>query len=242
MIRAEALRLSFGRREILQDAVLSVAPGEKVGLLGRNGTGKSCCYRILIGELSPDYASISVHGRHVPHLFRVPGLVNYLPQRPIHPVGVTVARLLRLYDLPAAALCDYFPAFSALLDRPFGRLSGGKRRVLELYLLLCTPTRYTLLDEPFAGLDPLTVEAVQSLITDQQRKGILISDHRVDYLLPLTERNYLLKDLRLQSFSTQEQLTTLGYLPEPSGARGKGGGGDAGAVKAVGRCVTFIAR
>jgi len=216
MILGEAIRLSFGKREVLRDVVVSVAQGEIVGLFGRNGTGKSCLFRILLGELTADYASISVDGRRVSRPFRVPGLVNYLPQQSVQPPGIRLSTLLRLYDLSPAHLIEQLPAYREYLDQRlrFGQLSGGNRRLLELYLLLHMPTRFTFLDEPFAGLAPLLVEQALTLIQSaRQRKSILINGHDYRNVLTVTDRNYLLYELRLQSFNSLMELRQLGYLP-----------------------------
>jgi len=215
MITGEAIRLSFGQREVLRDAVLSVAQGEVVGLFGRNGTGKSCLFRILLGELPADYASIAVDGSHVNRSFRVPGLVNYMPQRPVQPPQLRMSKLLHLYGTTPALLCRQLPHFRELLDQDlrFGQLSGGNRRILELYLLLQMPTRFTFLDEPFAGLAPLLVERAITLIRSaRDRKGLLISSHDYHTLLATTDRNYLLHHMRLQPFTSLRELRDLGYL------------------------------
>ena len=218
MILAESIRLSFGKREIIRDATLRVAEGEIVGLLGRNGVGKSCLYRILLGELRAEYATITVDGAYCRRPFAVSGLINYLPQQSVHPRDVRISTILSLYGTTLAEVRQHLPDLRIDTANRFGSLSGGEGRLLELYLILLMPTRFTLLDEPFTGLSPLATELATHLITELgARKGILISDHQYRHLLTMTDRNYLLANLYLQPFRTEEELPALGYLPsQPS--------------------------
>ncbi|CAH1001547.1 Lipopolysaccharide export system ATP-binding protein LptB [Neolewinella maritima] len=214
MIRADSIRLSFGQREIIRDAVLHLREGEIVGLLGRNGAGKSCLYRILLGELKADYATIFVDGTYTKRPFAVPGLISYLPQRSVHPRTMRVRTLLSLYGLSPAKLLEDLPEFAERLDSRFANLSGGEARLLELVLVLSLPSRFKLLDEPFTELSPLGTARASALIVQAGRtQGILISDHRYGDMLAITERNYLLHDLRLVPFARWEDLIAMDYLP-----------------------------
>lgn len=225
MIRADSIRLSFRGREIIRDGVLHLADGEIVGLLGRNGAGKSCLYRILLGEMKADYANIFVEGTYCKRPYAIPGLINYLPQRSIHPPAMLLSDLLRLYGASTSSLLRQLPVFADLQKRSFGSLSGGEKRLLELYLILSMPTRFSLLDEPFAGLSPLAADAAASLIKNAgESKGILISDHDYHRILELCNRNYLLALLQLVTFSSVSELRLLGYLPDP-GRLGADAGG-----------------
>lgn len=125
-----------------------------------------------------------------------------------------IATILSLYGTTLPEAQQYLPDLQVDATNRFGSLSGGEERLLELYLILSMPTRFTLLDEPFTGLSPLATELATTLITELgAKKGILISDHQYRHLLAMTDHNYLLANLRLQSFRTAEELPALGYLP-----------------------------
>ncbi|WP_116126579.1 ATP-binding cassette domain-containing protein [Lewinella sp. IMCC34183] len=214
MLRADSIRLSYRRRPVLRDVCLRVAPGEVVGLLGRNGSGKSSLLRILTGLQRPDYAFLEVDGRRLRLPYREDGLINLLDQAGTHPHALTLACLLMAYGLESATWLDRYPDFDHPLDVRFGTLSAGQRRLFGCRLVLNAATRYTLLDEPFAGLSPHMIDAV---LTDIRRlrkhKGILLTDQHYARVLEMADRRYCLIDGNLRPFKTEDELRILGYLP-----------------------------
>ena len=204
--------ISLGGRLLIKSVNLSLNPGEVVGLLGPNGAGKTTTFSLVIGLLRPDSGAIVMDGRDVADLptpQRARLGLGYLPQEP------SVFRQLSVRDNLDLALeqtslsrsdridrrdqlIEDFQ-LSAFVDRFGYQLSGGERRRCEVARALAVGVkgpRYLLLDEPFAGVDPLAVADLQSLIHKLRRRGmgILITDHNVRETLATTDRSYILND------------------------------------------------
>ena len=192
----------LGGRRIVDQLSLSVAPGEIVGLLGPNGAGKTTTFRLLVGLDAPDAGTITLDGAPLrgPLWARVRAGLGYLPQE-ISVLRRMSARDNLLVALEArgapAAEADALLArlgLAALADRPAGGLSGGERRRLELGRCLATAPRIVLLDEPFAGVDPVAIAELQRHILEMAEAGVgvLLTDHAVHEALPLCDRALLL--------------------------------------------------
>ena len=204
--------ISLGGRQLIKSVNLSLNPGEVVGLLGPNGAGKTTTFSLVIGLLRPDSGEIVMDGRDVADLptpQRARLGLGYLPQEP------SVFRQLSVRDNLDLALeqtslsrsdridrrdqlIEDFQ-LSAFVDRFGYQLSGGERRRCEVARALAVGVkgpRYLLLDEPFAGVDPLAVADLQALIHKLRRRGmgILITDHNVRETLATTDRSYILND------------------------------------------------
>ena len=204
--------ISLGGRQLIKSVNFSLNPGEVVGLLGPNGAGKTTSFSLVIGLLRPDSGSIVMDGRDVADLptpQRARLGLGYLPQEP------SVFRQLSVRDNLDLALeqtslsrsdridrrdqlIEDFQLF-AFVDRFGYQLSGGERRRCEVARALAVGAkgpRYLLLDEPFAGVDPLAVADLQALIHKLRRRGmgILITDHNVRETLATTDRSYILND------------------------------------------------
>ena len=204
--------ISLGGRQLIKSVNLSLNPGEVVGLLGPNGAGKTTTFSLVIGLLRPDSGAIVMDGRDVADLptpQRARLGLGYLPQEP------SVFRQLSVRDNLDLALeqtslsrsdridrrdqlIEDFQ-LSAFVDRSGYQLSGGVRRRCEVARAIAVGVkgpRYLLLDEPFAGVDPLAVADLQALIHKLRRRGmgILITDHNVRETLATTDRSYILND------------------------------------------------
>ena len=212
MIRADSIRHAFGGREILRDVALSLRQGEVVGLFGANGSGKSVLLRILFGQLRADHAYLSVDDIQLSVPYRVPGLINFRPQGQTFPRHLTVGRLLQFHQLEETVFFADYPTFASKTQNT---MSSVNWRLFEPLVLLEVPTRFTLLDEPFAGLAPLTVELVQETILKKRSdKGILLTGHGYREVLAVADRSYLVSDGVLRSASSEEELAALGYTPD----------------------------
>jgi lipopolysaccharide export system ATP-binding protein len=191
----------FGARAALAGVDLAVSGGEVVGLLGPNGAGKSTCFRILAGLDTPDSGQVQLDGTEItrwPLHRRARAGIGYLPQHPslipqltaaenVAVAGVTVVEARR--RLAEAGL-------GAIADRPAGFLSGGERRRVELARTIALGPRVLLLDEPFAGVDPLHVREIEQAVRALARRGlaILLTDHQVRDALPLCDRALVLDE------------------------------------------------
>lgn len=200
---------SYKRRPVVRDVSMQLTRGEAVGLLGPNGAGKTTCFYMIIGLIQSDAGSIEVDGLDVSELpmYRRARLgLGYLPQEASIFRGMTVEEnikaVLELVESDrlerARRLDSLLGEFSIthLRQTPASALSGGERRRVEIARCLATDPHYVLLDEPFAGVDPIAVGEIRELVSHlKDRKiGVLITDHNVRETLEIIDRAYILHD------------------------------------------------
>lgn len=208
-LEASGLRKRFKGREVVKGITLQVTGGEVVGLLGPNGAGKTTVFDMIVGLCTPDHGEIRLNRRpitHLPMYQRARLGVGYLPQESSVFRRLTteenVLAILELCNLTAEARALRLENLLQELDLTHLRksraytLSGGERRRLELTRALVTNPQFLLLDEPFAGIDPIAVTDIQHIITRLKDKGIgvLITDHNVQETLSITDRAYIIND------------------------------------------------
>jgi len=206
---AEKLGKSYKGRPVLRDVSLSVNRGEAVGLLGPNGAGKTTCFYIITGLIVPDYGSITLDGVRVTELpmYRRARLgIGYLPQEASIFRGMSVENNIRAVlevvqpdrDAREQMLDELLAEFSIshLRRTPAIALSGGERRRVEIARALASQPHFILLDEPFAGIDPIAVNDIRELVSHLRERGIgvLITDHNVRETLEIVDRAYILHD------------------------------------------------
>lgn len=210
MLVAEVLRKRYKNREVVREFGLSLDAGEVVGLLGPNGAGKTTCFYMIVGLVESDAGRIVLDGRDItgePMYARAKLGVGYLPQEPSVFRKLSVADNIRLVlelreDLDAggrerelSALLDELQ-ISHVADQAGASLSGGERRRCEIARALAAKPRLILLDEPFAGVDPISVGEIQRIVTHLKQRGIgvLITDHNVRETLGICDRAYILNE------------------------------------------------
>ena len=208
-IVASDLGKQFRKRPVLRDVSLKLGRGEAVGLLGPNGAGKTTCFYILTGLIQPDTGLISLDGHDITDLpmYRRARLgIGYLPQEASIFRGMTVENNIRAVlqvresapELREPQLESLLAEFSIthLRRTPALALSGGERRRVEIARALATAPRFILLDEPFAGIDPIAVTDIRDLVGHLKDRGIgvLITDHNVRETLDIVDRAYILHD------------------------------------------------
>ena len=210
MLVAEGLRKRYKQREVVKDFGLTLDSGEVVGLLGPNGAGKTTCFYMIVGLVPADAGRIVLDGRDItaePMYTRAKRGVGYLPQEPSVFRKLSVADNIMLVlelredlDKPArqtelANLLDELQ-ITHVADQLGASLSGGERRRVEIARALAANPRMILLDEPFAGVDPISVGEIQRIVTHLKQRGIgvLITDHNVRETLGICDRAYILSD------------------------------------------------
>jgi lipopolysaccharide export system ATP-binding protein len=209
VLRADSLRKRFKSRTVVEGVSLEVASGEVVGLLGPNGAGKTTCFYMIVGLVPADAGRIHLDGRELTQLpihKRARLGISYLPQensvfRKLS-VEENVQAVLELQGLPAAEIPARLAELLAELNVSHLRkhtalsLSGGERRRLEIARALGTKPAFILLDEPFAGVDPLAVRDIQQIIGFLKARGIgvLITDHNVRETLGICDRAYIINE------------------------------------------------
>jgi lipopolysaccharide export system ATP-binding protein len=204
---AHGLAKSFGKRVVVRDVSIAVRRGEAVGLLGPNGAGKTTVFTMIMGLVKPDAGSISLDGRQITRLplFQRGQLgIGYLPQEPSIFRGLSVrGNILAVLENHVQDRGERQARLEALLDEFSIRhlakanalaLSGGERRRVEIARALAADPVFMLLDEPFAGVDPIAVSEVKGLVRQLTRRGIgvLITDHAVRETLGLVDRAYVI--------------------------------------------------
>ena len=208
-LRTDNLTKSYGGRTVVRGVSLDVNSGEVVGLLGPNGAGKTTTFYMTVGLTSPDSGRVIFNGEDVtdlPMYARARKGIGYLPQEPSIFRGLTVEQnimaILETLDLDPAgrrARCKELLAelnLTSLGPSPAYTLSGGERRRAEITRALVISPKFLLLDEPFAGIDPIAITEIQKIIFHLKDRGIgvLITDHNVRETLRITDRAYIVHD------------------------------------------------
>ena len=210
MLIAQGLRKRYKSREVVRDFGLTLDAGEVVGLLGPNGAGKTTCFYMIVGLVPADAGSIVLDGTDItdePMYARAKRGVGYLPQEPSVFRKLSVADNIRLVlelrdDLDAASAEKELASLleelqiTHVADQLGASLSGGERRRVEIARALAAKPRLMLLDEPFAGVDPISVGEIQRIVKHLKDRGIgvLITDHNVRETLGICDRAYILAE------------------------------------------------
>lgn len=209
----DSVQKHYGNRSILTDVHLKCHTGEIIGLLGRNGSGKSTLLQIMFGTTAAE-KFIRIDGKIYEQPYKTPGLVAYLPQHDFIPKHLSVKKAIELYitESERAAFIDD-ELLRPLYKHNSGSLSGGEKRYLEVKLLLHSPARFVLLDEPFNGVAPVVVEQIKLLIQKKSvEKGIILSDHDYRNVLSITTRCLILHEGSIKPVSEKEDLVKWGYI------------------------------
>ncbi len=208
-LSAKGLTKIYSKRKVVNNIDLSISPGEVVGLLGPNGAGKTTTFYMIVGLVKPDDGEIFLDGEDIgryPMYKRARRGLNYLPQEPSIFRKLTVEEnilaILETLNLPEEEKREKLQQLLGELDltglakNHAYSLSGGERRRVEITRALVTSPKYILLDEPFAGIDPLAVADIQKIIAKLKAKGIgiIISDHNVRETLSCCDRAYIVNE------------------------------------------------
>ncbi len=220
ILEADGLVKSFGRRRVVDGVHLHVAQGEIVGLLGPNGAGKTTSFRMICGLLEPDGGSVFLSGIEVtswPMYRRArEGGMGYLAQeKSVFGKLTTEQNLLCMLELLGTRArrqrCDELLRqfnIEHIRKSRASKLSGGERRRLEIARCLISEPEIIMLDEPFAGIDPITVQSIQAIICDLQQQGIsiLITDHAAREILQIVDRCYVIDEGKVLCDGTPEEI------------------------------------
>jgi len=220
-LRTEKLVKAFKKRVVVSDLTLSLDAGEVVGLLGPNGAGKTTAFYMILGLTRPDSGQILLNGEDITHLpvhQRARRGVGFLPQEPSIFRRLTVEEnLLAILEAQGVPARDRGDRAQVLLRElnivhlaksPAYTLSGGERRRAEITRALATDPRFILLDEPFAGIDPIAVYDIQGIIGQLRDRGIgvLVTDHNVRETLQIVDRAYIIHEGQILMSGTAAEL------------------------------------
>ncbi len=225
ILRIEKLKKFFGKKEAVRNISLSLQNGEVIGLLGPNGAGKTTTFYMIIGVIKPDAGSIFLNNKDItsfPVFQRARLGIGYLPQEPSIFRKLTVRENLKTvleikYENNKDALDKIDEEVNQLLeefnltefaDRESYKLSGGERRRAEIARAIALKPIFMLFDEPFAGIDPLSVVELKKTIKNLKEKGIgvIITDHNVRETLSITDRAFIIHSGRVLAEGTPQQL------------------------------------
>jgi lipopolysaccharide export system ATP-binding protein len=221
VLRAAGLMKRYRKRTVVSDVSLTVESGEVVGLLGPNGAGKTTCFYMILGLVPIDAGSVMLDGEDLTHLpiFRRSRLgLSYLPQEASIFRKLTVEQNIRaVLELQGLEPEEVATRLESLLDdlhvghlraSPALALSGGERRRVEIARALATSPRFILLDEPFAGVDPIAVLDIQQIIRFLKERGIgvLITDHNVRETLGICDHAYIINQGAVLAFGKPEEI------------------------------------
>ena len=221
ILKANNLIKSYGGKSVVNDVSLNLKQGEIVGLLGPNGAGKTTSFYMIVGLIKPNSGSIYLDDKEItsfPMYKRAQNGIGYLAQESSvfrkMSVEDNIHSVLEMTNLPkkeqtkkVESLLDEF-GLQAIRKSRGDLLSGGERRRTEIARALATNPSFILLDEPFAGVDPLAVEDIQKIVRDLTKRniGILITDHNVQETLAITDRTYLMFEGSILKDGKPEEL------------------------------------
>jgi len=221
ILRSEGLVKKYGRRTVVKGVSIEVNQGEIVGLLGPNGAGKTTTFYMVVGFIKPYEGKVFLNDREItdlPMYRRAQNGIGYLPQEPSIFRKMSVEdNIMAVLEMTGLSRSRQREKLESLIEE-FGlvkvrksrgdTLSGGERRRTEIARALATDPSFILLDEPFAGIDPIAVEDIQYIVAKLKTKniGILITDHNVQETLSITDRAYLMFEGRILKAGTAEEL------------------------------------
>ncbi len=221
LLRAEGLSKSYRRRRVVDNVAVEVAQGEIVGLLGPNGAGKTTTFYLITGLIRPDTGRIFLDEDEItgaPMYRRARRGIGYLAQEPSifrkMTVEQNVLAILETLPIPRAERLARLETMlgelglTALRTSPAYTLSGGERRRLEITRALAANPKFMLLDEPFAGVDPIAVHDIQGIVASLRTRGlgVLITDHNVEQTLEIVDRAYIMHEGAVHASGTVREL------------------------------------
>lgn len=221
-LQATGLSKTYRGRKVVDNVSLELHPGEVVGLLGPNGAGKTTTFYMIVGLIAPEHGRVLLRGEEItdlPMYRRARSGISYLPQEAsvfrkltvgenIQCIAETLSLSPGEKETLTASLLEEF-GIEHLRDQGAYTLSGGERRRLEIARALVLTPQFILLDEPFAGIDPLAVLDIQRIVSGLKDRGIgvLITDHNVRETLNITDRAYIINNGKILREGSPEQLT-----------------------------------
>jgi ABC-type lipopolysaccharide export system ATPase subunit len=214
-LHVDSVIKSFGTRQVLTDIFITCSKGEIIGLLGRNGSGKSTLLKIIFGSMSADAKFVRIGNQLINGLYDNRKLINYLPQHSFIPNHLKISTIISLFcDQTNADIIFSNEFIRPLINKRARQLSGGEKRVVEIFLIIYSDARYILIDEPFNGIAPMYKEVIKNLIKEHSAtKGFIITDHDYRNILDIATRIILMYDGGTKVISNAADLQYWGYIP-----------------------------
>jgi len=216
LLEIDSVVKSYGLYDVLTDIYLKCKTGDIIGMLGRNGTGKSTLMKILFGTLQADRKFIRIDGKVYDQPYKAINEICYLPQDSFLPKYMSVEKAIELY-LGKQQVANFLEdsILQKLNTSKISHLSGGELRYLEIKLLLHTDCKFILLDEPFNGVSPILVGEIKKLILKTSEfKGIILTDHDYRNVLDVANQFCLIYDGGIKRINDKQELVRWGYISE----------------------------
>ena len=209
----DSVQLRFGDNVVLQSAYVTSYKGRVTGVLGRNGTGKSCLFKCIMGGIRPQNKYVRLNDEPRTNYGHIGLRVKYLPQEHFIPPGITLPQAYELYGVDYEGLVRFDDKYDCYRNHKVKELSGGDRRIAELNLILNSDAEFCILDEPFSNIAPVYDEKIRALIQEQKaNKGIIITDHIYEEILRVADDLFLLRDGFTYQIHSRDDLVRLGYI------------------------------
>lgn len=213
-LETDSILFEIDGRKILSDVYMCCDKGQVVGILGRNGSGKSSLLKIIFGRLRAQSQSVRFDKKYVAVPYAKKGLVQYLPQHYLLPDRLKIKTGIKL--LVANDKIGTIKSINLIeknLHKRAGEVSGGERRFIEALLVLFSPCEFTLFDEPFSYLSSVLIEELIPLIqAEAKTKGIIVTDHMYRHILDISDQTYLLINGVMKTVEDREDLVEYGYI------------------------------
>ncbi len=208
----DSVVVRFGDKTVLSGGYITSETGMVTGLLGRNGAGKSCLFRALMGGLKVENVMVSIDGAPVNRQIIGQG-IKYLPQGRMLPENIKLHKAFELFGVNYWSFVNRFPKYSRFHDSAIWELSGGEARLAELCLILLSEAPFYILDEPFSQIDPVNIEAVRRLIRERcLDHGIIVTDHNYDAISSVADNLFVISDGYTAPVHSRDDLVRFGYL------------------------------
>lgn len=214
MLKVDSVILSYGDNQILKDVYLNCNFGEITSILGRNGFGKTSLMKIIFGELKPSQHFVSIDGNVQLGSDRDSNEITYLPQKQFIPKEFKLSKVFKDYNQSWDEFCSKFQGFEKYQSQKIGDLSGGEIRIIEVYLIIKSKSKYSLLDEPFSHIMLKHIDTIKDLIKEESKnKGFLITDHLHTHITDISDTLYISTNKRVFEIEQLSDLIKYGYLP-----------------------------
>ena len=212
ILEIDSVILEFGNKRILQNVYLKIETGSITGLFGRNGSGKTCLMNIIYGKLIPAEKSVRLNNKYNPRKHFSKEILTYLPQFNFIPKSLTIERIFKDYKIDFSNFLIYFPEFEKYYKSKIKLLSGGEQRIIEIYVILLSDTKFCMLDEPFSQVMPKHIETIKKIIINEKdKKGIIITDHLFEHIIDICNEIYVINNGTTILIKDIDEIEKLGY-------------------------------
>jgi len=217
MLVVDNVEKYYDDMQLLYGIHLKAEKGKITGILGSNGCGKSTLLKIIFGTASSKYKLIKLDGVIVQKPLYTSRAVKYLPQHHFIPSYLTLKQIVSLYGIDAADFLSFINEENVSLSQRFGDLSGGQRRIVEVFIVLKGTSKVVMLDEPFSHIAPVQVERIKALMhQEKQHKAIVITDHLYRDIVEVSDSLYLIKNGTTKRINKLTELEDYKYISQGS--------------------------